>query len=351
MVETGLTEDELALILVLYTASRRAKHDRLYVAWRAHLHLSVGADSDRRFRRAARRLSSTMVRIVDGPSGHYYEFHNPSIQDFLHGHLGAYREILGSLFDTAVYPDQLTTLWLTATGLPRREDLHTSARQVSDKVRNAVIRIGTPSQTLTVPIHQVRRSWIKLVLELGEIAYNHELGRIGADLLDDLDPLTYGTSGLVDLADLLGRSAVPEWHSRAEKAAEAACEAALSDVDDWDSATDTSDTFENLEGLFPVIVNDAQLLLRERKLEIAGDIMDQWEEDSRSIDVDSSELEEIIEFIEEEGGPMTAGYERAATYLRNRPSQPIRPPVERRAARPVEDDQVDQMFAKWRQGN
>jgi hypothetical protein len=253
MVEHVLTADERALILVLYTANRRAMYDRVNIAWRAHLRLNTSADSDRRFRRAVHRLSSTMVRIADAPNGQYVAFHNPSIRDFLHGYLSGNREVLGSLFETAVYSDQLTTLWSTATGRPHSDELHTTVKDVSDKLRNAVVWIGATTQTLVLPEHQARMPWARLVIELGEIAYRHELGALGVDLIDRLDSWTYGASGLADIADLLGNSTVPEWCSRAEKTAEMACETALSDIIDWESATEASEVIEDLERQFPEI--------------------------------------------------------------------------------------------------
>ena len=318
LIEEVLDADGLALVLTLYTANRSADYDRLREAWCAHLGLAATSDADRRFRRSLRRLEPVIAKFSEGRAGRV-EFSNPSIVDFLHGYLEAHPDLLGTLCDSAVYLDQLVTVWTAATW-GNRPALRTAAVDRARRFHDAVVRIQDPEPLLGEYRNDHAAAEVEFIVELGKLGESAELASVGDAFLAELgDASRPSASTLHRLTVEVAASSVPEWREHARKLAERTYSAAIAEAHEWEDLQRLLAVLDDLIQLSPELAELAEEEVRARKLELGIDELARWSDPDHEPPVDEDVLEEILAFLETENHGLDEEYDRALEYLEREP--------------------------------
>lgn len=350
LIEEVLDADELALVLTLYTANRSADHDRLCGAWRAHLGLSPSSDADRRFRRSLRRLEPVIATLTEDGAGRV-EFSNPSVVDFLHGHLAAHPDLLGTLCDSAVYLDQLVTVWTTATWW-NRPALHTAAVDRVQRFHDAVVRIQEPELLLGEYRNDHAAAEVEFIVALGKFGASAELASLGEALLVELgDDSRPSASTLHQLTVDVAASSVPEWRDHVGKLAEWTYSAAMAETHEWEDLQRLLAVLDDLMQLSPKLAETAEDEVEARKIELGIDELEKWADADHEADIDEDILEEILDFLETENHGLDEEYDRAREYLDREPEQLMTTPGQL-SLTPASVDhphRTDSMFSTFRE--
>ncbi|MGW4064170.1 nSTAND3 domain-containing NTPase [Amycolatopsis sp. NPDC004747] len=349
LIEEVLDADGLALVLTLYTANRSADHDRLREAWRAHLGLDATSDADRRFRRTLRRLEPVIAKVSEDSNGRRVGFSNPSVVDFLHGHLAAHPDLLVALCDSAVFLDQLLTVWAAATQWSRPA-LRAAVIDRGEHFRDAVVRIQEPDPVLGEYRTDHEAAEVEFVVALAKFGASAGLVDLGDALLTELGESSWPSATALDQMTVnVAESSVPAWRKHAGKLAEWTFSATLAETHDWKDLSRLQAVMDDLAQLSPEFAKAAAEEFAARKLELAVDELAWWAEHDRSIQIDDGDLEEILDFLETEDHGLDDEYERAREYLESEPEirdgSPEQPPLV-----PVEQPhRTDSMFSTFRE--
>jgi hypothetical protein len=311
LIEEVLEADELGLVLTLYTANRSADHDLLREAWRAHLGPAAGSDADRRFRRALRRLEPVIVKLDDGR----VEFSNPSIIDFLHGHLAKHPELVGTLADSAVFLDQLVTIWAAANAW-RRQALLAAVVSQADRLRDAVLRVHEGTSLLGEYRNEQEAEEARLVVALGEFGGSPELVAVGLGRLAELERYPHpGAGALQQVTVDVAASPVSAWRQLTEKLAELAYSEAIDEVNDWDDIDRFVSIVDELARLSEKVAAEGEEEIESQKLAVAIEELEKWSDEDHEADIDDDNLEQILDFMETEAHHLDDEADRARAYL------------------------------------
>ncbi len=343
LIEEVLDADELALVLTLYTANRSADHDRLREAWRAHLGPVATSDADRRFRRALRRLEPVIVKLDDDR----VEFSNPSIVDFLQEHLAKHPGLVGALIDSAVFSDQLVTIWTAANGW-RRPALHAAVTGQADRLRDAVVRIQYWELLLGEYRNDHEAVDARFVVALGDPGASPDLVAVGLDLLSELERFPNpGAGALQQLTVDVAVSPVSAWRQKAEKLAESTYSAAIVEINDWDDIDQFVSIVNELAPLSRKVAAEGEKEVESQKLAIGIEELEKWADEDHEADIDDDTLEQILDFMDTEFHHLDEEYDRARAYLDREPEPRVSSPVPlppKPAHRPHRTDAMFSMF-------
>ncbi|RSM78103.1 hypothetical protein DL991_18645 [Amycolatopsis sp. WAC 01375] len=351
VIEEVLDADALALVLTLYTANRSADHDRLRDAWRAHAGLSVTSAADRRFRRSLRRLEPVIAKFSEGQGGRV-EFSNPSVVDFLHGYVARHPELIGTLCDSAVYLDQLLTVWMAATQ-GNRPALRTA---VVDRVRrfhDAIVQISEPGELLGEYRSDHAAAEVAFIIELGKAGASVELASLGGVFLAELRRASHISVGtLYQLTIDVAASSVPEWRHHARRLAERTYSTAMAEIYEWEDLQRLLAILDYLLPLSPELMETAESEVEDRKHELAIEELEKWSDPDHEADVDEETLYEILDYLEMENHGLVEEYDRARKYVDQDP-EPLRvPPAQLTLTTALVDhpERTDSMFSTLREG-
>ncbi|MDQ7810565.1 hypothetical protein Q5425_43155 [Amycolatopsis sp. A133] len=312
LIEEVLEADELALVLTLYTANRSADHDLLREAWRAHLGPVATSDADRRFRRALRRLEPVIVKLDDDR----VEFSNPSIADFLHEHLAKHPGLVGTLIDSAVFSDQLVTIWMTANGRRRGPALLAAVTGQADRLRDAVLRVKDWELLLGEYRNDHEAVDARFVVALGEPDASPELVAVGLDLLSELERFPNpGAAALHQVTVDVAASPVSAWRQRTEKLAESTYAATIAEINDWDDVDRFVSIVDELAPLSGKVAAESEEEIESQRLAVAIEELEKWSDEDHEADIDDNTLEQILDFMDTEAHHLDEEADRARAYL------------------------------------
>ncbi|WP_410666044.1 restriction endonuclease [Amycolatopsis sp. lyj-84] len=350
LVEEVLDADALALVLTLYTANRSADHDRLRDAWRAHVGLGATSDTDRRFRRSLRRLEPVIAKF-GGDRGGRVEFSNPSIVDFLHGHLTRHPELIGTLCDSAVYLDQLLTVWTAATQV-NRPALRTAVVDRVRRFQDAIAQIPEPGELLGEDRNDHAAAEVAFIIALGKTGASVELASIGDVFLAALGHDSHtSASTLYELTIDVAVSSVPEWRSHARRLAEWTYSTAMAEIYEWEDLQWLLAILDDLLPLSPELMEMAEGEVEDRKRELAIEELEKWSDPDHYADVAEESLYEILDYLETENHGLVEEYDRARKYV-DRDPEPFRVPPGQLTLTSALVDQpgrTDSMFSTFRE--
>ncbi|MFD2415403.1 nSTAND3 domain-containing NTPase [Amycolatopsis pigmentata] len=350
LIEEVLDADELALVLVLYTANRSASHDRLRDAWRAHLSIVANSDTDRRFRRSLRRLEPLIVRVNDDVDERRVAFSNPSIVDFLHNHLARNSEIVGTLFDSALFLDQLVTIWTSSSAWWVRDTLRDAVTSHMDRLRDAVVRVGDLDALLgeyRTTDHEATVA--EFIIALGEFDQSPELAAAGIDVLDEvIEAYRPSVGTLYQLTVDVAKSSIPAWRRYAQELANITYSAAIDGIREWEDAQRLEAILNDLAELSPRVAELGEEELNVKKLAMGIEELEKWTDDNYEPDIDQDTLEAILEFLDFEAHGLDDEYDRARNYF-DRTSKPEdAPPVEVSRTFAHNPSRIEAMFSTFR---
>ncbi|MDQ7809390.1 restriction endonuclease [Amycolatopsis sp. A133] len=351
LVEKVLGADELALVMVLYTAYRSADHDRLREAWRAHLGLPANSDTDRRFRRSLRRLEPVIVRVDDHTGERRIEFSNPSIVDFLHKYLAENNGTVSALIDTAAYFDQLITIWSFSDQPPVPEGplipySHTPFAVQPERLQRAVFRIVDRSQRVSQYWTDQEAVEASFILSLGRtVGDTPQLVAIGLEALEDLVNNGATSTALHKLAFDVAKSPVPTWHPYAEKLAEKAYPTAIEEIETWYDVQRLESIVEDLTTLSPKLASIGMDEFMSRKFDLAVEQLENWSNEDYEPVFYGTDFDDILHFMETQEHDLAEECQRVRDYLdRKRRDESERVPNPPVSSAPS-PDLIDSMFS------
>ncbi|MFC9250413.1 nSTAND3 domain-containing NTPase [Amycolatopsis thailandensis] len=345
LIEEVLEADELALVLTLYTANRSADHDRLREAWWAHLGPVATSDADRRFRRALRRLEPVIVRLDHDQ----VEFSNPSIVDFLHEHLARHPGLVGALVDSAVFLDQLVTIW-TAASRRRTKALYAAVASQRDRLRDAVVRVHEGELLLGEYRDDQDAVDARFVVALGKPDASPELVAVGLGLLAELERFPPPrASALHEVTVDVAASPISAWRQEAEKLAELTYSEAIREVNDWDDIDQFVTIVNELMPLSRKVAAEGEKEIESQKLAISIEELEKWADEDHEADIDDDTLEQILDFMDTEFHDLDEEHNRARRYL-DRESEPRASTPAPLLPKPVyRPHRADAMFSLFRE--
>ncbi|MEU8632491.1 restriction endonuclease [Amycolatopsis sp. NPDC048633] len=349
LVEKVLDADCLAVVLVLYTANRSADHDRLRDAWRAHLGHAADSDSERRFRRSLKRLEPLMVTLEDDDDRRRVRFSNPSVVDFLHGHLAKRSELAGIVIDAAVFQDQLLTLWSAATFWRRSALLATVTAQAA-RLRDAVMRTRQREHMLGERRYDHEAAATGFVVALGELVESPELVALGAELLEEIvdDPIS-SASGLHELALAVARTRIPDWRHFTAALADLAYDGARHNVYTWDDIDMLESAVDGLRGLSPQASSAGDEEVLNQKLGLATRELEKWTDEGYEPDIAPSTLEQILDFMKSEPHDLDAECALVRAYLECAATKRLEPSTRLPRSPSRRSHRIEAMFSGLRQ--
>jgi len=270
-----------------------------------------------------------MLRAHDEGNGDkIVEFHNASIQDFLHAYVGKYPEVLRSVIARAVYFDQVRYLWEVATsrsGHDMLTGLKCESRllgEVTETLIDARLFMGENKQHLAARL--------SCIVGITELVRSPRLIEYCEGLLADEKTWTeyLSSSEMVQLVRTLRDTTAGRLRSYRTRMAIVAGPKIVADILSWEDALIAEELLENLEETAPA---DCAEDLGRRKWEVASDVLDEWTDGKPPDYVDEYELEQILDWMEE-GGECHSGFDSAYEYLQREGPDTTTKPVPRRSS-------------------
>lgn len=326
LIEEVFDSDELAIVFVLFSVSRYATIDALETAWRSYLGLEEIPESSRRFRRALNRLQSTMIRQGKYGEVNTIEFHNPSVRDYLLSYVREHTDILRRLLDTAIYFDQVQSLW---SGIIFFRHKQSDFESVHAAFAQAASKLALTEHTIR-PHYFEWADRISTLIAISNKVELPELDDVLGHLLEDTSSWVGEISGseLIEFAAMLGASRMPHAKNYQKSLYEAAAHDVVASSILWE---DVYAGHQLLTGVgSPPIPHSAITHLEDSMWQLAADELAEWAyADDPPKNVGVEQLTQIVEYASDSRSSFD-GLDEAIAYLDsyNPPDQPPAKPVE-----------------------
>jgi hypothetical protein len=290
-----------------------------------------------------------IAKVSEDSNGRRVGFSNPSVVDFLHGHLAEHPDLLVALCDSAVFLDQLLTIWAAATQWSRPA-LRTAVIDRAEHLRDAVVRIQEPEPVLGEYRNDHEVAEVGFVIALAEFGESAGLVDLGDALLAELGDSSRPSAITLDRMTVdVAESSVPAWRKHAGKLAEWTFSAVIAETHDWGDLPRLQAVIDDLGRLSPKFAEAAAEEASARKLQLAIDELEWWAEEGHRTHIDDDDLEEILDFLETEDHGLDDEYERARDYLEREPEPRASLPEQLPLLSVEQPHRTDSMFSTFRE--
>ncbi|MFI9597062.1 restriction endonuclease [Nonomuraea sp. NPDC052265] len=262
----------IAVLVTLFSLDGLSYLNDLGHALRAY---TEGAVSDLDLKRKLKLLDSTMIRILAPVSNERsvrnsprIGYHNPSIRDFMRDFIGDNPSLVKRLFESAVFFEQLITLWDTAKGWKGTRALD-GVRMHRDVFVDALMRTYPGPPTIsTGHLHgdvdvttneYVQRlvadnlKRLRLLIEICEDLGDGRLIAFTAECIAGCNLYQEAADGseLASIVRSVWKSPIPEIARYGDKCLAEAVEWITADLYDWDNVSAADQALEDLGDIAP----------------------------------------------------------------------------------------------------